>query len=727
MWPWLPNVVAHQAFDYAWDSWQRSVLYLDILRERGNRSLAHNAERVPHVLHYNFELVMSGRTLEHPVNYALVRIVPPADVAIDDEKRPFIVFDPRAGHGPGIGGMKHDSEIGVALAAGHPCYFVGFLPAPVPGQTIEDVCHAEAAFVRKVIELHPSAEGRPYLIGNCQAGWQIAMMAGVHGQGVMRYLGGLFGGSWLTSLLGDLGNGIFDGAYLIGNFEALEPANTYWQKGYNVYSKADTEGPRYLDFETWWGSPVLLTAPEIQTIVDELFVGNRLSSGDMRMSNGDVIDLRNIKSPIVVFCSFGDNITPPQQALGWILDLYGGDDEITSAGQTIIYVLHQTVGHLGIFVSAKVATKEHRELQQGMDIIDVLPPGLYEAVFEKKTSDTAGHELVSGDWVLRFEPRSLADLRALGTNDEADDLRFATLARLSEVTQGLYRSFLSPTVQSFANENTAEWLRRLHPSRLRYELLSDKNPLLQSLATVAEHVTRNRRPVDNDNAILRLEQELSKQIVRSLDLYRDTRDSLIESWFMAVYGAPLLQALMGLRADAARMRRQVARDATRNAVLAKSTIDVDMRLEKGGIREAGIRALLYIGLGQEIPAFDERGFAILRDIRANTPAQDRVPLSEFKEIVRDQYALIRADKDRAMAALPKLLPRDAGARQAAFDLIRRIVSAKGEPAGEVKTRLDQVEALFDIPNAIQGAVSERRQERRSQRAMEQHGGTPGKS
>ena len=82
------------------------------------------------------------------MNYALVRIVPPDGTTIDrGRKRPFIVVDPRAGHGPGIGGMKQDSEIGVALAAGHPCYFIGFLPNPMPGQTIEDVCRAEALFV----------------------------------------------------------------------------------------------------------------------------------------------------------------------------------------------------------------------------------------------------------------------------------------------------------------------------------------------------------------------------------------------------------------------------------------------------------------------------------------------------------------------------------------------------------------------------------------------------
>ena len=103
--------------------------------------------------------------------------VPPAGVVIDRRKRPFIVFDPRAGHGPGIGGMKQDSEIGVALKAGHPCYFVGFLPEPMPGQTIEDVCKAEARFIEAVIEAEPEAEGRPCLIGNCQAGWQIMMTA----------------------------------------------------------------------------------------------------------------------------------------------------------------------------------------------------------------------------------------------------------------------------------------------------------------------------------------------------------------------------------------------------------------------------------------------------------------------------------------------------------------------------------------------------------------------
>src|SRR5260221_13654943 len=304
---WPSFQLLQHAVDYWIDTWQRSVLFLDVLRQRGNNHLEHAAEQVPNVLHFEFELVMGGRELERPVNYGLVRILPPVGGQPDPRKRPFIVFDPRAGHGPGIGGMKPDSEIGVVLRAGPPCYFVGFTRNPMPGQAVEDVCRAEARFVEKVVELHPEAEDKPCLISNCQAGWQIMMMsairpdlagpimlagsplsywAGVRGKNPLRYLGGTLGGTWLTSLVGDLGNGVFDGTFLVGNFESLDPANTLWQKAYNVFSKIDTEAPRFLEFEKWWGSPVLLNAVEMQSIADNLFIGNKLASGNLYASDG---------------------------------------------------------------------------------------------------------------------------------------------------------------------------------------------------------------------------------------------------------------------------------------------------------------------------------------------------------------------------------------------------------------------------------------------------------
>ena len=331
--------------------------------------------------------------------------------------------------------MKADSEIGMALHAGHPCYFIGFLPEPVPGQTIEDVCRAEAVFIEDVIARHPHAEGKPVIIANCQAGWQVMMMAamrpdlagpimlagsplsywaGVHGKNPMRYTGGVLGGTWMTMLAGDLGGGIFDGANLVANFESLEPANTYWDKPYNVYANVDTEGPRFLDFETWWGNPVLLNAEEMQWIADNLFVGDKLATGQLRTSEGVRLDLRNIRSPIIVFCSWGDNITPPQQALGWITDLYENDRDIVANGQTIVYTLHDTAGHLGIFVSGKVATKQHSEFVSCMDMIDLMPPGLYEAVITEVGEDTENSNLIDGRYLFSLQKRTLDDIRAHG-------------------------------------------------------------------------------------------------------------------------------------------------------------------------------------------------------------------------------------------------------------------------------------------------------------------------
>src|SRR5882762_5598891 len=448
------------AVEYMMDAGQRSVLFLDVMRRRGDQYREHVAQTAPHVLQYAAELIIDGRKLDEPVNYALVRIIPPKDVEIDLNRRPFIVVDPRAGHGPGIGGFKADSEIGVAMKAGHPCYFIGFLPDPMPGQTIERVARAEAIFIEKVIERHPEADGKTCVIGNCQAGWAMMILAslrpevfgpvivagaplsywaGVHGKNPMRYSGGLLGGSWLTAFTSDLGNGKFDGAWLVENFENQNPANTLWSKQYNLYSKIDTEAPRYLGFERWWGGHVNLTAEEIQFIVDNLFIGNNLAAGRIQTSEGTTVDLRNIRSPIVIFCSKGDNITPPAQALGWILDLYEDVDEIRSYGQTIVYTVHETVGHLGIFVSSGVARKEHGEFSSNIDLIDTLPPGLYEAVFETKTEDTTNPDLAAGDWVMRCEARTLEDIRKLCGNDVSDDRCFAAAARISEANLALYR------------------------------------------------------------------------------------------------------------------------------------------------------------------------------------------------------------------------------------------------------------------------------------------------
>jgi hypothetical protein len=162
--------------------------------------------------------------------------------------------------------------------------------------------------------------------------------------------------------------------------------------------------------------------------------------------------------------------------LGWILDLYGSVDDIRANGQTIVYCVHDRIGHLGIFVSGAVAKKEHQEFATNIDFIDVLPPGLYEAVLTPvgETPDPGG--LMVGDHVVSFEARSLDDIRALGCNDLEDERKFAAVARLSAVNLGLYRTFLQPWVRAMSTAPSAELLRKLNPARLQFELFSDQNP-----------------------------------------------------------------------------------------------------------------------------------------------------------------------------------------------------------------------------------------------------------
>jgi hypothetical protein len=703
------------AMEYMVDAAQRSVLFWDVMRQRGNQYRQHLAETAPHVLDYGVELLLDGRTFDRPVNYALVRVVPPPGVELDPTRRPFIIVDPRAGHGPGIGGFKADSEIGVAFKAGHPCYFVGFLPDPMPGQTLGDIARAEAVFLEKVIALHPDADGKPCVIGNCQAGWAVMMLAairpelfgpiiiagsplsywaGVRGKNPMRYSGGLLGGSWLTAFASDLGNGKFDGAWLVQNFENQNPANTLWTKQYNLYSKIDTEAPRYLGFERWWGGHVNLNAEEIQFIVDELFIGNNLAAGRIQTSDGTAIDLRNIRSPIVVFCSKGDNITPPQQALGWILDLYENVDEIRSYGQTIVYTIHETVGHLGIFVSGGVAKKEHGEFSSNIDLIDTLPPGLYEAVFEVKTDDTANPDLATGKWVMRCETRTLDDIRALGGNEAADERCFATAARVSETNLAIYRTFAQPIVRALVSSPLAQWMQQLHPLRLQYEVFSNANPMIAPVATMAEQVRENRSPVAADNPFVAMQENASRQIVAALDAWRQASETIAERCFFAVYGSPALQAAAGIDPAGTRPLRKASKQPLHGELLQKRIAELKSRIPVGGLREAVIRALLYVGLARA--AVDERGFEALRRIRRT---HGDMPLAEFKALVREQFYVLLVDTEAALAALPSMLPADADTRRKAFDLIKQALSARGELSAEDKERMQRVARVFGLDEA----------------------------
>ncbi|MCI0510416.1 uncharacterized protein DUF3141 [Chromohalobacter marismortui] len=696
--------------DYWQDTFERNVLYWDVMRRRGNQYLDHMAQTKPNVLGFEAEVLMDGRDLPRPVNYELMRILPPADTMIDPLKRPFVIVDPRAGHGPGIGGFKPDSEIGVALRAGHPCYFIGFLPFPVPGQHVEDVVDAEIAFMRAVGARHAEANEKPVVIGNCQAGWQLMMAAalepdafgpilvagaplsywaGERGRYPMRYTGGLLGGSWLTALAGDLGAGLFDGAWLVQNFERLNPANTLWSKQYRLYANVDDESERYLQFERWWGGHIVLNAEEIQYIVDNLFIGNRLSTAQLITRDGRRIDLRNVRSPIVVFCSQGDNITPPPQALGWVSDLYDGVDDIVANEQTIVYCVHDSTGHLGIFVSGSISRREHAEFTANMDYIDVLPPGLYETAI---TPRDATEDATDGDYLLEFRPRGVDDLQSLVQRRDDDERRFATVARLSESGLALYQQYTQPWLQAVMTPEAGRWMRRLHPIRLGYKLLSDRNPLMSTVPVLAERIRRQRQPLAQNNPLAQWERSVATRIEENLEAYGEWRDRASEALFMTVYGQPWLQALAGIGPDMARVRPHPGHAPEHQHFLRTRRAALRERIASGGAREAVVRALIYILGGAS--ATDERNFQRLKATREELGKS--LDLQQFKMLVREQFFILKLDVREALEALPTLIARDDATQvDTCLAHITHILDASEPQSDRVQKRLERVRALFE--------------------------------
>ena len=538
---------------YQRDVLERTILFFDTIRKRANAMLDHEQAGLPPLLNFKYETLIDGRHLERPANYALLRIIEAGDDCWDDcvdpAKPPVIVLDPRAGHGPGIGGFKRDSEVGIALHTGHPVYFVAFFPEPCPGQTLADVLSVLRRFVEAVSNRH---DGKPpVLYGNCQAGWAATLLsadceglagpavlngsplsywAGEPGVNPMRIAGGMVGGVWLTHFLADLNQNRFDGAWLVQNFENLKPGNAAFDKFANLFTNIDTEAERFLEFERWWNGFYRLSGEEIVSIVENLFVGNKLEEGRFKVDGDCTIDLRKIRNPLVIFASYGDNITPPHQALGWIPVVYKTTDDLKHAGQRIVYLTNPHVGHLGIFVSAGVARFEHRAILENLKDIEALAPGLYEMKIENPTGDP---DCERHQYVVQFEPRTIENLRF-----EYPEHAFERVRELSQVNESIYCAYVHPWVQLMANPWTSQAMYWMHPMRLRTYVWSERfMPWMGVFNVLADAVAKNRHALSDDHPLLAQERQLIDQISAFWETARRMRDAAEERTFTETFGA----------------------------------------------------------------------------------------------------------------------------------------------------------------------------------------------
>ncbi|MGY3450470.1 DUF3141 domain-containing protein [Bradyrhizobium sp. USDA 4353] len=704
------NLLDH-ANAYWIDAGQRLALTLDVLRERADNDAQHEAAGTPPVLIYDHEVALDGKSLARPVNYMLLKILPPAGVVTYEWKRPYVIIDPRAGHGAGIGGFKQDSQVGVALHDGHPVYFVVFRPHPEPGQTLADVMRAEAEFIAEVHRRHPEAP-KPIIVGNCQGGWATLVLAAANpditgplvvngapvaywsgrlGENPMRYNGGLLGGILPALVLSDLGGGEFDGVHLVSNFEMLNPGRNYFGKYFDLYTNPEKGRASFLEFERWWGGFHFMNEQEIRWIVEQLFIGNRLSRGEARIERGRQLDLKAIRSPIIVFASWGDNITPPQQALNWIADTYADEHEIRIRGQRIIYMVHDKVGHLGIFVSSSIARKEHTEVASTMKTIEALAPGLYEMTIDEQIGDG-----LDARFHVSFHERKIADILAIDDNDRSEERGFAAVARLSELGAELYDLTARPLVQSIVTDQVAKLMRDAHPARVMRRSFGGDNAATQAIRKAAEEARASRTPAAASNPFLALEQFWAKSVVQAFDVLRDIRDTLYEATFLSIYSSPLMDAIASTHAF-----QRVHREPKELRFLPEVQA-ILLGIDRGGFAEAVIRMLILLAESRGSVRRDrlERSAKVLTKDEpfASLGAERRAAL------IREQSIIVEFEPEQAVKTLAELLP-EIDDRNRAVGVVEFIAGSVEDMEPNTIRTLQRLREALGLPPLALAAVA----------------------
>jgi hypothetical protein len=459
----------------------------------------------------------------------------------------------------------------------------------------------------------------------------------------MRYNGGLLGGAVPALLMSDLGGGRFDGDKLVLNYELLNPGRSCFRKYYDLFADVDHERARFLEFEKWWGGFYILNEAEIRWIVEQLFVGNRVSRGEARLEHGRQLDLKAIRAPIIVFASRGDDITPPEQALNWIVDTYADEHEIKIRGQRILYMVHDKIGHLGIFVSSAIARKEHAEMATTLKTIEALPPGLYEMVIEEeeRRSDDARFR-------VSFHERRITDLLALddGREDEQD---FAAVARLSELAVESYDLFVRPLVKRFTTAPLAETLVATHPMRLQRKVLSDLNPAVAAVGPVARAVAAARRPPPADNPFVRAEALFADLIEQAFDVARDVRNAWYELAFFGLYGSPWMRSI-GQTHNFQRVRKSAEELKALPEVQAAL-----MNVARGGLPEAIVRMLVVIAEARG--SVHRSGLARIHYVLSRAEPFLSMGAELRARLLHEQVLIVEFKREPAIEALPQLLPR----------------------------------------------------------------------
>jgi tellurite resistance protein len=295
-------------------------------------------------------------------------------------------------------------------------------------------------------------------------------------------------------------------------------------------------------------------------------------------------------------------------------------------------------------------------------------------------------EGTSKEWQVELKERTMADIRA--RSGEAKNEAFPAVARISALNQSIYDLFVSPVVRRMATEQSAELRRQMHPMRLRRTLLSDNNPAMAPVATLAEQARQHRAPAASTNPFLAWER---------LWADRDMRDGWTEYAFHAVYG---MMGTMGVNSGDS--TEEVPAPAT--APAGPEAREALARIGQGGYAEAVIRMMILLAQARG-------GVRRSRLARSNAMLTTEAPFAELtasarQALIREQTVIASMAPAEALATLPKLLPKPAERRRAlaAVEAVAGPEDELGEAAQGMLAQLRSTLAVKPVPIGHESAA-----------------------
>ncbi|ODR91218.1 DUF3141 domain-containing protein [Sinorhizobium alkalisoli] len=358
-------------------------------------------------------------------------------------------------------------------------------------------------------------------------------------------------------------------------------------------------------------------------------------------------------------------------------------------GKRIIYLLNDEVGHLGIFISSDVMSKEYHEVVTTLDAIELLAPGIYELCI-KNFKEVGTNELYS----VEIAERSFDDIRVLCDNFDCESA-FTAVSRVSEFQAQLYQMLARPFVKMAVTNFGAELGRAMHPLRLSRTLTSSNNPFTGSVEYAAKQVRACRHKASEDNPFLAVEAAWVLSVRSTLEFWRECRDMSSEMLFLTLWNTPWVCYIEHFR----KWNEESTLVDDRQQVSGSITALSDSKA--GGFVEAVIRMLVLLVKDRHSVRRDRLRRWL--DVLKIEPFKS-LDAERLQTIIRQQASIASDEVEHAIQTLPILLP-ECEKRRLAYRLVCHIIGPAKEMLPGTRALLQQFAEVLGQPCA-EGDVAE---------------------